>query len=254
MPQIHLRAEPGDYAPIVLLPGDPNRATAMASLFDDGLAAARTVNDHRLLFGYTGTYGGVPISVQTTGMGAPSAAIVVEELLRLGARRLIRVGTCGGIGRGIRTGEIVIASAAVPFDGTTATLLHGEPYAPAADFRLVRALVDAAEAERAAYHVGLVCTVDVFYNPDADYFSRWAARGVLGFEMESSALFYLAARADAAGDDVRAATILTVSDVLGPNVTSEDSYLPLDELERRTATMLRVALAAATSPAVTAGL
>jgi purine-nucleoside phosphorylase len=187
-------------------------------------------------------------------MGAPSAAIVVEELLRLGARRLIRVGTCGGIGRGIRTGEIVIASAAVPFDGTTATFLHGEPYAPAADFRLVRALVDAAEAERAAYHVGLVCTVDVFYNPDADYFSRWAARGVLGFEMESSALFYLAARADAAGDDVRAATILTVSDVLGPNVTSEDSYLPLDELERRTATMLRVALAAATSPAVTAGL
>ena len=254
MPQIHLRAEPGDYAPIVLLPGDPNRATAMASHFDGGLAAARKVNDHRLLFGYTGTFGGVPISVQTTGMGAASAAIVVEELLRLGARRLIRVGTCGGIGRGIRTGEIVIASAAAPFDGTTATFLHGEPYAPAADFGLVRALVDAAEAERATYHVGLVCTVDVFYNPDADYFSRWAARGVLGFEMESSALFYLAARANAAGDDVRAATILTVSDVLGPNVTSEDSYLPLDELERRTATMLRVALTAATSPAVTAGL
>src|ERR1035437_6274708 len=120
MPQIHLRAEPGDYAPIVLLPGDPNRATAMASLFDGGLAAARTVNDHRLLFGYTGTCGGVPISVQTTGMGAPSAAIVVEELLRLGARRLIRVGTCGGIGRGIRTGDLVIATAASPFDGTTA--------------------------------------------------------------------------------------------------------------------------------------
>ena len=250
MPQIHLRAEPGDYAPIVLLPGDPNRATAVASLFDGGLETARKVNDHRLAYGYTGTVGGIPVSVQTTGMGAPSAAIVVEELLRLGARRLIRIGTCGGIGRGIRTGDLVIASAAAPFDGTTATYLHGEPYAPAADFTLVRALVDAAEAEHAACHVGPVCTVDVFYNPDADYFSRWAARGVLAFEMESSVLFYLAARARAAGDDVRAATILTVSDVLGPNVGSEETYLPLDELERRTATMLRVALAAATSAAV----
>ena len=254
MPQLHLRAEPGDYAPIVLLPGDPNRATAIASLFDGGLDGTRRVNDHRLMYGYTGTYRGVPISVQTTGMGAPATAIVVEELLRLGARRLVRVGTCGGIGRGIRTGDLVIATAASPFDGTTAAYLHGEPYAPAADFALIRALVDAAEADVAAYHVGPICTVDVFYNPDADYFSRWAARGVLAFEMESSALFYLAARANAAGDDVRAAAILTVSDVLGPNVTSEDSYLPLDELERRTATMLRVALAAATSPAVTVGL
>lgn len=254
MPQLHLRAEPGDYAPIVLLPGDPNRATAIASLFDGGLDGTRRVNDHRLMYGYTGTYRGVPISVQTTGMGAPATAIVVEELLRLGARRLVRVGTCGGIGRGIRTGELVIATAASPFDGTTAAYLHGEPYAPAADFALTRALVDAVEAEGAAYHVGPICTVDVFYNPDADYFSRWAARGVLAFEMESSTLFYLAARAHAAGDDVRAATILTVSDVLGPNVTSEDSYLPLDELERRTATTIRVALAAATAPAVTAGL
>ncbi len=254
MPQIHLRAEPGDYAPIVLLPGDPNRATAIAELFDGGLGATRRVNDHRLLYGYTGTYRGVPVSVQTTSMGAPSTAIVVEELLRLGARRLVRVGTCGGIGRGIRTGEQVIASAAAPFDGTTAAYLHGEPYAPAADFTLVRALVDAAEAEKAVYHVGQVCTVDVFYNPDEDYFSRWAARGVLAFEMESSALFFLAARAAAAGGDVRAATILTVSDVLGPNVTTEESYLPLDELVRRTEATLRIALAAATSPAVTAGL
>lgn len=254
MPQLHLRAEPGDYAPIVLLPGDPNRATAIASLFDGGLEAARRVNDHRLMYGYTGAFRGVPVSVQTTGMGAPSAAIVVEELLRLGARRLIRVGTCGGIGPGIGTGEIVIATAASPFDGTTATYVHGEPYAPAADFVLTRALVDAADAAGAVYHVGPICTVDVFYNPDADYVSRWAARGVLAFEMESSALFYLAARALAGGADVRAATILTVSDVLGEGVTSEQSYLPLDELKRRTAMTLHVALAAATSPAVAGGL
>jgi DeoD family purine-nucleoside phosphorylase len=245
MPQIHLRAEPGDYAPTVLLPGDPNRATAVAARLDGGLAAVRRVNEHRLLYGYTGTYRGTPVSVQTTGIGAPAAAIVAEELIRLGARQLIRIGTCGGIGRGIRTGDLVIATAASPFDGTTATYLHGEPYAPAADFGLVRALVDAAAAVGAVPHVGPICTVDVFYNPDADYFSRWAARGVLAFEMESSALFYLAARATAAGSDVRAASILTVSDVLGEGVSSEDSYLPLDELDRRIETMLDVALAAA---------
>lgn len=249
MPQIHLRAEPGDYAPTVLLPGDPNRATAVAARLDGGLAAARRVNDHRLLYGYTGTYRGTPISIQTTGIGAPAAAIVTEELIRLGARRLVRIGTCGGIGRGIRTGDLVIATAATPFDGTTATYLHGEPYAPAADFGLVRALVDAATAAGAAHHVGPICTVDVFYNPDADYFSRWAARGVLAFEMESSALFFLAARATAGGTDVRAASILTVSDVLGEGVSSEDSYLPLDELDRRIAPMLDVALAAATAAA-----
>lgn len=245
MPQIHLRAEPGDYAPVVLLPGDPNRATAVAARFDGGLAATRRVNEHRLLYGYTGTFRGTPVSVQTTGIGAPAAAIVAEELIRLGARRLIRIGTCGGIGRGIRTGDLVIATAATPFDGATATYLHGEPYAPAADFGLVRALADAAATAAAPHHVGPICTVDVFYNPDADYFSRWAARGVLAFEMESSVLFTLAARAAAAGTDVRAATICTVSDVLGEGFSMEDTYLPLEELERRIEVMLDVALAVA---------
>jgi len=246
MPQIHLRAEPGDYAPTVLLPGDPNRATATAARFDGGLASARRVNENRLLLGYTGTYRGVPVSVQTTGIGTPATAIVVEELIRLGARRLVRIGTCGGIGRGILTGDLVIATAATPFDGATATYLRGEPYAPAPDFGLVRALVDAAAAVSAPHHVGPICTVDVFYNPDADYFSRWAARGVLAFEMESSALFYLAARAAASGADVRAATILTVSDVLGEGV-SHGTFLSPDELDRRIETMLDVALAAATA-------
>jgi purine-nucleoside phosphorylase len=158
MPQIHLRAEPGDYAPIVLLPGDPNRATLVAGMFDGGLDGARQVTAHRAMHGYTGTFRGVPVSVQTSGMGTPSLAIVVEELLRLGARRLVRIGTCGGIGRGIRTGDLVIASGATPFDGATQTYLHGEPYAPTADFELVRALVDAAAATGRRHHVGQVCT------------------------------------------------------------------------------------------------
>src|SRR4029078_8578612 len=100
MPQIHLHAETGDYAPLVLLPGDPNRATRIAGLFDGGLDNVRKVNEHRGLFGYTGTYHGTPVSVQTTGMGTPSFSIVVEELLRLGASRLIRGGTTGGVGGG----------------------------------------------------------------------------------------------------------------------------------------------------------
>jgi len=247
MPQIHLRAEEGDYAPLVLLPGDPNRAKRVAAMLDGGLEQSRVVNDHRLMLGYTGTYKGVPVSVQTSGMGTPSMAIVVEELLRLGARRLIRIGTCGGIGRGIRTGDLVVATAAAPVDGTTRTYLRGEAYAPAADFELTRSLVDGARARGVQPAIGQVASVDVFYNTDQDYASRWRARGVLAFEMEAAALFFLASRAAAAGADVRAACILTVSDVLSEEVTPEETYLPLSELEAATERMIEVALEAGTT-------
>ena len=247
MPQIHLRAEEGDYAPLVLLPGDPNRATRVAEMLDGGLEKTRRVNDHRLLLGYTGTYKGVPVSVQTSGIGTPSLSIVVEELLRLGAQRLIRIGTCGGIGRGIRTGDLVVATAAAPVDGSTRTYLHGEPYAPAADFDLTRALVDGARDRGLEPFIGPVASVDVFYNPDEDYASRWRARGVLAFEMEAAALFFLAARAAAAGADVKAACILTVSDVLSEEVGTEETYLPLSELEAATERMIEVALEAGTA-------
>jgi purine-nucleoside phosphorylase len=244
MPQIHLRAEASDYAPLVLIPGDPQRATVIAGKFDGGLASVRPVNSHRALLGYTGKYKGVPVSVQASGMGAPSMAIVVEELLRLGAKRLIRVGTCGGIGRGVKTGEIVIAAGATPMDGATATYLHGDPYAPTADAALIRSLVETAEKAGSKPHVGQVATVDVFYNPDPDYAAKWRDRGVLAFEMESSVLYYLAARARAAGEDVAAATILTVSDVLSEKTTPEDSYLPLEELNARIEKMIEIALEA----------
>ena len=246
MPQIHLRAEEGDYAPLVLLPGDPNRARRISERFDPG--SARQVNDHRGLFGFTGTYHGQPVSVQTSGMGTPSISIVVEELLRLGAKRFIRVGTCGGIARGLKTGDLVIATAACPTDGATRTYLHGEAYAPAADFELTRALVDAAASAGIGVRTGLVASVDVFYNPDEDYAQRWRDRGVLAFEMEASALFFLAARGG-----VEAACALIVSDVLGDDVSSEESYLPLDELDRAIDRMIDVALEAGTGASVASG-
>jgi purine-nucleoside phosphorylase len=245
MPQIHLHAEEGDYAATVLLPGDPNRARTIAERFDGGLdgGTTRQVNAHRGLLGFTGTYEGTPISVQTTGMGTPSLSIVVEELLRLGAQRFIRVGTCGGIAPGLKTGDLVIASAAAPVDGATRTYLHGEAYAPAADFGLTHALFHAAEEVGIPARVGQVASVDVFYNTDADYASRWRERGVLAFEMEASALFYLAARAG-----VQAACLLVVSDVLSEEVTSEESYVGPEELanavERMTEVALRGAVAA----------
>lgn len=242
MPQIHLRAEPGDYAPLVLLPGDPNRARRIAESFDGGLEGARQVNTQRGLLGWTGTYRGQPVSVQTTGMGTPSFSIVAEELLRLGVQQLIRVGTCGGIAPGIRTGDIVIAVSACPVDGATRTYLHGDPYAPTADWALTHALFHAAREAGVSPHVGTVASVDVFYNTDPDYATKWRARGVLAFEMEASALFLLAAR-----ERVQAACVLTVSDVLSEEITTEESYLSPEQLGAAVDRMIEVALTASTS-------
>ncbi|HEX5465579.1 MAG TPA: hypothetical protein VFW92_02775 [Candidatus Limnocylindrales bacterium] len=251
MPTLHLRAEPGDYAPLVLLPGDPDRATRIAARFDGGLEGARLVADTRRMFGYTGTYRGQPVSVQTTGMGTPSFSIIMEELLKVGVSRFVRVGTTGGIGPGIKVTDLIVATAAAPVDGATRTYLHGDAYAPAADFDLTRALVDVARSRfPGRVHVGPVATVDVFYNPDADYAARWRSRGILGFEMEAAALFTLAAREQGAGRDVRGACILTVSDVLSEDVGSEETFLEPDALARATEAMIDVALEAGLAPSV----
>jgi purine-nucleoside phosphorylase len=248
MPQIHLRAEPGDYAPLVLMPGDPGRATMIAGLFDGGVAGARLVNQYRSLLGYTGTYKGKPVSVQTSGIGTPSFSIVMEELLMLGATRFIRTGTCGGIGQGLKTGDLVIATAAVPADGATRTYLGGDPFAPAADFELTRALVDAARARGVEPNVGVVQSVDVFYNPATDYASKMRSRNVIAVEMEAAALFYLAMRERGRGKDVRGACILTVSDTL---VKDDESFgadfMSPEQLEVATRRMIEVALEAGTA-------
>jgi purine-nucleoside phosphorylase len=246
---IHIRAEAADYAPVVLLPGDPGRATMIAGMFDGGLEKSRLVTEHRSLLGYTGTYQGQPVSVQTSGMGTPSFSIVMEELLMLGVKRFIRTGTCGGIGPGLRTGDVVIATAAVPADGATRTYLGGDPFAPAADFELTRALVDAARARGVEPTIGVVQSVDVFYNPASDYATKMRSRGIAAVEMEASALFFLQMRERGQGKDVRGACILTVSDTLVPEESKGygEDYMSLEELESATKRMIEIALDAGTA-------
>ncbi len=210
---IHIAADPGDFAPVVLLPGDPQRSTRIAARFDGGLERTRLVSERRGLLGYTGTFHDVPVSVQTTMMGTPTTSIVVEELLMLGVTTFIRVGTTGGFGR-LGIGDAVVALAAAPSTGMGAVLGMGEPSAPTADYEVVRALVDAARGQGLVTHVGPIVTSDVFYDPNPAGAVRWGRRGYLGVEMESAALFLIAMRERAKGRPVRAGAILTVSDVI----------------------------------------
>jgi len=213
---IHVRAQEGDVAPYVLLPGDPGRARYIAERFLEG---ARLYNEHRGLLGFTGRYRGMPVSVQTTGMGTPSAAIVVEELIRLGARRLVRVGTAGALSRRVRPGDLVVAKSAIPADGTTRQYLAGRPHAPAPSYPLLSALV-AAAGEGA--HVATILTEDAFYATTPADAEVWASYGALVVEMESAAILLLAEMRG-----VEAASILAVSNYVG------DPELVGDEVMKR---------------------
>ena len=250
MPQIHLHAEPGDYAPVVLLPGDPNRATRIAARFDGGLDATRLVNEHRGLLGYTGTVDGVPVSVQTTMMGTPTTSIVVEELLLLGATNFIRVGTTGGY-PGTNIGDAVIALAAAANTGVGHVLGFGEATAPTADFDVVLALVDAVKAQGQPFHVGPIVTGDYFYDPTPGGSTRWASRGYLSAEMEAAALFLICMRERAKGRPVRGGCILTVSDVMrvdaADNAVGHEAWFRPheDEVTRAVDVTVGAALAAA---------
>src|SRR5215213_7212825 len=190
---VHVRAEPGDFAESVLLPGDPLRAQYIAENFFDG---AKLVTDERGMLGYTGTYGGKPVSVQATGMGCPSASIVTEELIELGAKNLVRVGTCGGYSRELRLGDLIVATSAAPQDGTVSSITRGVPYAPAAHFDVVHAAHHAAQSAGRRTFVGQVVSSDLFYDP-----------------MEDAAIFTIAAM-----HGVRAGCLLTVSDTIGAEI------------------------------------
>jgi purine-nucleoside phosphorylase len=228
---IHVRARPEDVAPIVFLVGDPGRAHFAASKLEE----TRLYNEFRGLVGYTGRYKGIGISVQTTGMGGPSAAIVCEEMANLGAKVLIRLGTCGGTRADIRPNDLVIATAACPLDGTSREYVGGDPYAPAATFRVVRALVEAAERLSAPHHVGPVVTEDALYLVREGYNEKWARRGVLAQEMEASAILTVAALRG-----LEAGCVLTVS-----NQAGQHQRLPDDELAIGVERMVQVGLEAA---------
>jgi purine-nucleoside phosphorylase len=232
---IHVRAEPGDYAEACLLPGDPLRAKHIAETFLDG-AVQR--NAERGLLGYTGTFQGRPVSVQATGMGCPSAAIVVEELAQLGVERLVRVGTCGGLQPDLQLGDLIVALTAVPADSTASHLVP-EPHCPTADWELVHAAVHAAKELGKPVRVGPIVSSDLFYNPDDGQYARWSARGVLAVEMEAAVLFTLGALRH-----VKTGCLLTVSDVV---VEGEFVRISDDEMRRAVDQMTELALATVTA-------
>jgi purine-nucleoside phosphorylase len=234
---IHLRADQGDYAPAVLLPGDPLRARRVAEEFLDD---ARQVNGERGMLGYTGSYESHPVSVQATGMGCPSAAIVIEELIQLGAQRLIRIGTCGGLSNDLALGDTVIALSAVPADATARHYVNNEPHAPTCDFGLTHGAIHAAKSLGIRPHVGPIASSDTFYDPDPGRHLRWAERGVLAVEMEAAVLFTIGALRG-----VKTACILTVSDLVG---STQFVRIGDDELANGVERMTRLALAAAVDP------
>ena len=201
---IHVRAEPGDYAEACLLPGDPLRAKYIAeTFFDDPVQR----NAERGMLGYTGTFEGKPVSVQATGMGCPSAAIVMEELVQLGVKRFLRVGTCGGLQLELPIGHLVVALSAVPADGTSRHYVGGEPHTPTASWELVHGAVHAAKELDLPVRVGPIVSSDTFYDPDGGRHNRWSERGILAVEMEAAVLFTIAALRG-----VQAGCLLTVSD------------------------------------------
>ncbi len=194
--QYHIRVKPGEVARYVLLPGDPARSELIAKKFDD----AKEIAHNREFCTFTGKVDGIPISVTSTGIGGPSAAIAVEELARCGADTFIRVGTAGAVSPTVRTGDVVIASAAVREEGTSQGYVPLS-YPAVADLKVTGALAEAAERLRASHHVGVVVSKDAFYSEvpghtpldreTARLWKVWQRAGVLATEMECSTIYTL---------------------------------------------------------------
>ncbi|MFT4050439.1 MAG: hypothetical protein QM648_11480 [Solirubrobacterales bacterium] len=233
---IHLNPA-AQFHPRVLLPGDPARAMAIAT---SQLSAPRMFNHRRGLWGYSGeTEGGVGFTIQASGMGGPSAAIVVEELCDLGAEVIVRVGTCGAISPGAKLGDLIVASEAICDDGSSQALSGAE--AIAADHELARRLTDAASASGRAAHTAKIATVDLFYDPDGDArYRRLASAGALAIEMEAAAVFAVAARRG-----VKAACLLGVTDELYSDAGRE--RMTHDEMTELGTNLGAVAIAALTN-------
>ena len=196
--QYHVGLRPGDIGEYVILPGDPHRVPKIAAYFDN----AEKVADSREYVTYTGLVDGVPVSVTSSGIGGPSAAIAMEELTACGADTFLRVGTCGGMDLSVKSGDLVIATGAIRMEGTS------KEYAPiefpaVASLDVINALVEGARTVGAPYHTGVVQCKDAFYGQhrpetlpnSAELINKWDAwcrLGTLASEMESAALFTVA--------------------------------------------------------------
>lgn len=230
MPTPHISAEKGEIAPSILLPGDPLRAKHIA---DNFLEDAVQFNAVRNMFGFTGSYQGIPISVMGTGMGIPSASIYVTELItEYEVERLIRVGSCGGILPDVKIRDVLLAIGACTDSNVNRVRYGGDDFAATADYGLLSAAVEAAGAKGIEVKVGNVHSADLFYNPDGKAFDRMEAMGVLAVEMEAAGLYGAAAEKGA-----RALTIATVSD----HIRTGESTSP-DEREQTFNEMVEIAL------------
>ncbi len=222
----HNEANKGDYADTVLLPGDPLRAKWIAETFFD---EPRQVNAVRNCLGFTGSWKGKPVSVQATGMGQPSTAIYVHELLDVyGAKKLIRVGTCGGLNAKVKVRDLVIGLAATTDSAVNSATFGRYHYAPFADFEMVRAATDIAAERKLPCHVGGMVSSDEFYALEGPkVYEILTAHGVLGVEMEAAAIYTLAARFGA-----RAMVVCTMSDCLitGDQIDAKARQSSLSEM------------------------
>lgn len=230
---LHLDAQKGDIAEVVLLPGDPLRAKWIAETF---LEDARCYSRVRGMLGYTGSFEGKQVSVQGSGMGIPSALIYAHELIHdYGVKTLIRVGTAGSYQEDVKIRDIVIAMAASTNSSVNQLRFKNQNYAPTADYELFRKAIAYAEEHQIPIKAGNILSEDSFYNADPESYKLWAEYGVLCAEMESAGLYTVAAQ-----NKVRALSILTISD---SKVSGE--HCSQEERERDFEQMVHMALAIA---------
>lgn len=227
-----MNAARGDFAETVLMPGDPLRAQYIADTYLDD---TRRVTDVRNMWGFTGSYRGMPVSVMAHGMGIPSASIYCTELIRdYGVKTLVRVGSCGTTHPQVKLRDVLIAMGASTDSGVNRMRFGGYDLAALASFRLVANAVKAAEAGKVRYHVGNIFSADLFYTPDTDMFETMAKYDVLGVEMEAAGIYPIAAE-----HRVEALAICTVSDDIrsGEALSTDERQTTFDE-------MIKVALEA----------
>ncbi len=227
---IHIGAKEGDIASTVLLPGDPLRAKYIAENF---LTDAICYNEVRGMYGYTGAYKGKRVSIQGTGMGVPSISIYLNELITsYKAQNLIRIGSCGSMQADIKIRDVILAMSASTDSHINKLRFNGMDYAPTANFNLLKRAYDIALEKNISVKIGSVLTSDAFYQDDPNSWKHWANYGILAVEMETAALYTLAAKFK-----VNALSILTVSDSL---VTREETTS--EERQKTFNQMVEVAL------------